>query len=228
MMPKQVLGAAASSEEILALWQRCGDSIPSRPAYQPGLDLSQVITIVTGLPRSGTSMVMQMLEAGGLPPLADQRRSPDAGNPRGYYEFEKVKRLRTDVAWLPESKGKAIKIIAQLLPALPKNRYRLIYVDRDLNEIVQSQRAMLNRSGKRGGKLTEKQLKDVFLKQVRAIGEMLTATQIPIIKIHYGECIVEPTAAAAEINRFLGGRLNEPAMAAVVDARLYRQRKTRR
>lgn len=224
VMPRSVLGIAASAEQKESLWQGIADWIPNRPALQPGLDLSQVITIVTGLPRSGTSMLMQMLDAGGVPPLKDGERVADEDNPRGYLELERVRKLRTDSSWLPEAKGKAIKVIAQLLPTLPKNRYRIIYVDRDLDEIVKSQRTMLDRSGKKGGALPDEQLKDAFAKQVRAIGEMLENSNLPVVKVQHRQCLEEPAAVAAELNQFLGGQLNESAMAAAVDANLYRQR----
>ena len=108
------------------------------------------MTVVTGLPRSGTSMLMQMLAAGGIPPLSDGERLPDDDNPRGYFELESVKRLQKDSSWLSDAQGKAVKIIAQLLPNLPQLNYRLIFMDRDLDEVIESQRRMLLRNGRQG------------------------------------------------------------------------------
>ncbi len=169
-------------------------------------------------------MLMQMLTAGGLPAFTDGERAADEDNPKGYFELERVKRIRSDASWISDARGKCIKVIAQLLPMLPKQRYRIIFVDRDLDEVVRSQRAMLDRSGKAGAKLSDEQLKDAFTKQTRAIGEMLEATQIPVIKVRHRDCIHESATVATKINQFLGSGLNEEAMAAAVDLDLYRQR----
>jgi len=111
----------------------------------------QQITIVSGLPRSGTSLMMQMLAAGGLPPLTDGERTSDESNPRGYYEYEPVKRLRTDRSWLPQAQGRVVKIIHLLLRELPVEgqfQYRVILMKRPIEEILASQRAMLQRASK--------------------------------------------------------------------------------
>src|SRR4051812_48441025 len=109
------------------------------------------ITIVSGLPRTGTSLMMQMLAAGGIPPLTDNLRQPDESNPRGYYEFEPVKKLRSDRTWLGQARGKAVKIIHLLLRELPVDgsfRYRVLLMQRPMSEVLSSQRAMLARQGK--------------------------------------------------------------------------------
>lgn len=104
----------------------------------------EYITIVSGLPRSGTSMLMKMLAAGGLPPLTDGIREADADNPGGYYEFEKVKQLEKDTTWLESAKGKAVKVISQLLDQLPLHKsYKIVFALRQMDEILASQRAML-------------------------------------------------------------------------------------
>src|SRR2546428_1479705 len=108
----------------------------------------QFITIVSGLPRSGTSMMMRMLDAGGLPVLVDNIRKADDDNPYGYYEFEPVKRLSSDSSWLREARGKAFKMVYALLYELPKDYdYRVIVMQRKMDEIIASQRAMLCRQG---------------------------------------------------------------------------------
>ena len=104
----------------------------------------EYLTIVSGLPRSGTSLMMQMLQAGGLPAFTDRVRSADESNPRGYFEFEPVKRLRTDRSWLPQARGHAIKIIHLLLRELPLDGslvYRIVFMQRPLEEVLASQRA---------------------------------------------------------------------------------------
>ena len=106
------------------------------------------ITIVSGLPRSGTSMMMKMLEAGGMPVLTDSWRSADEDNPKGYYEFERVKQIKTDQAWLPQAQGKVVKMISELLQYLPPIYcYRVIFMRRKLEETLASQRQMLQRRG---------------------------------------------------------------------------------
>jgi len=188
------------------------------------MNTESFITIVTGLPRSGTSMMMQMLDAGGIPALTDGQREADEDNPRGYLEFDKTKSLRKDNSWLPDARGKAVKVIAHLLTNLPKEEYRFIFMQRDLSEIVGSQRTMLERSGKQGARLSDEQLKNVFAKHLLDVDRILEQSQMPLLRVRYTACIDDPEAVAADVNRFLGGRLSEPAMAAAVDASLYRQR----
>jgi hypothetical protein len=112
-------------------------------------DLAERIVVVSGLPRSGTSMMMKMLEAGGIPVLTDYEREADEDNPKGYFEFERVKNLKDgDDAWLPQAKGKVVKVIAALLTDLPSSyEYEVIFMRRAMPEILASQRQMLIRRG---------------------------------------------------------------------------------
>ena len=111
--------------------------------------LQNEIIIVSGLPRSGTSLMMQMLDNGGVPVVTDNIRTPDTDNPRGYYEFEQVKKIKEDVSWLPATRGKAFKMVSQLLYELPASEtYRVIFMERDLDEMIRSQEKMLSRLGK--------------------------------------------------------------------------------
>ena len=106
------------------------------------------IIIVSGLPRSGTSLMMQMLEKGGMEIITDQIRSADTDNPRGYYEYEKVKQIKKDASWLPQTRGKAFKMVSQLLYHLPPGQtYRILFLERDLEEVLLSQEKMLQRLG---------------------------------------------------------------------------------
>lgn len=189
--------------------------------YQPGS-----ITIVSGLPRSGTSMVMQMLEAGGIGILQDQIRLPDNDNPKGYYEFERVKHLKNDTTWLNDAGGKAIKVIYALLSHLPeKIQYNLLFVSRDLDEILISQTKMLNRLGKRGAGTDPDTLKSIFQKEVDKTQDwLLTQPHFRILKLQHHNMIENPMEAAEKINFFLGGNLNVQAMQGAIDPTLYRNR----
>jgi hypothetical protein len=188
------------------------------------MSANDFITVVTGLPRSGTSMMMQMLAAGGLPPLTDGQRTADEDNPRGYLEYDKTKSLRSDNTRLAEAKGQAVKVIAQLLECLPQGNYHLILMQRDLSEVVRSQRAMLDRSGKQGAKLSDEQLGNAFSKQLLMVDRILEARNLPVLRVSYRSCIESPRVAAAEVNQFLGGGLDEPAIVEAIDANLYRQK----
>jgi hypothetical protein len=107
------------------------------------------IIIVSGLPRSGTSLMMQILDAGGIEVVTDNLRVADTDNPRGYYEFEKVKQVKRDKSWLPDTRGKAFKMVSQLLLDLPATeRYRIVFMERDFEEMLESQERMLKRLGR--------------------------------------------------------------------------------
>src|ERR1700730_19121643 len=108
------------------------------------------VIIVSDLPRSGTSLMMQMLENGGVEVVTDNIRTADTDNPKGYYEFEKVKKIKEDASWLPATRGKAFKMVSQLLYDLPVGeKYRIIFMERDLDEVLASQEKMLERLGQR-------------------------------------------------------------------------------
>ena len=189
------------------------------------LEDENIVTIVSGLPRSGTSLMMQMLKSGGLPLHVDDSRPADEDNPRGYFEFEKAKQLQKDRTWLRKARGKAVKIVAQLLMYLPmENSYRVVFMERDPDEVVASQRKMLERRGKRGGDLSDDRLKDIFARQVETTKRMLADKNIPTIYMRYAECIANPAEAAKAVNGFFGRTLDEKAMSETVVPALYRQR----
>ena len=192
------------------------------------IDLKNTIVVVSGLPRSGTSMVMSMLEAGGLPLLKDGIREADDDNPKGYYEFERVKKLREgDVAWLPEAQGKVVKIISYLLLSLPETyTYRVLFVRRKLPEIIASQRKMLIRRGEDPDKVSESELTDILSKHLDQVDAWIAdQSNIERIDIDYNRMIQEPQKDIERINAFLGGSLEIGKMAQVIDPNLYRQRK---
>jgi hypothetical protein len=187
---------------------------------------SDAITIVSGLPRSGTSMLMKMLEAGGIPPLTDHIRQADEDNPKGYYEFERVKQLDTDKDWLPGARGKAVKIISFLLPHLPADHtYRVIFLRRAVKEVLASQRQMLIRRGEEPDKTPDDRMEMLYDKHLRQVEGWLAKQEgVSTLYLHHHEVIADPSTAAHLITEFLGGSMDPTAMAAVVDPSLHRQR----
>ena len=188
----------------------------------------QTITIVSGLPRSGTSMMMKMLEAGGIPPLTDKIRTPDEDNPKGYYEFERVKKLdKGDTAWLPEAQGKAVKVISALLKHLPDGyTYRVLFMRRKLEEVLASQKQMLIRRGEPTDRVSDEELAAMFRKHLRHIEAWAQARpNVHWLDVSYNDLLANPRPEITRINRFLGGGLDEQKMAVVVDPTLYRQRR---
>lgn len=186
------------------------------------------LTIVSGLPRSGTSMMMRMLDEGGLTAITDNIRKADADNPKGYYEFEPVKKTKEDPSWVNGAEGKVVKMVYRLLYDLPAGRqYRVIMMRRNLDEVIKSQEVMLERSGKAGGKLSDDKLKKMFADElVKVEAWMDERGGFKYVEIDYNDMLKNPVPLAARINQFLDGGLDEAKMAAVVDPSLYRQRKS--
>ena len=187
------------------------------------------VVVVSGLPRSGTSMIMGMLAAGGMEALTDGVRAPDDDNPRGYFELERVKQLRTgmDTAWLRGARGKCVKVISYFLKHLPSGEdYRVVFVRRSLAEVLASQRRMLERRGESGGAAAEeRRLAGVFAAHLTKVERELEArADCAVLYVDYRAAIENPRTAAEHVNRFLEERLDVDRMAAVVDPRLYRQR----
>lgn len=196
------------------------DSLPADP---------DVAVVVSGLPRSGTSMVMQMLAAGGHALLSDGQRVADASNPRGYQEYEPVKSLgrAPAVHWIEKTRGKAVKIVAPLLLHLPADRpYRIVFLERDLREVLASQAAMLERNGQSSTARNQRQLAAAYLQEVERLQALLQARgeAVQVLSIPYHQAIADPSGTAARLNRFLGGWLDEAAMAAAIAPDLHRQR----
>lgn len=186
------------------------------------------VYVVSGLPRSGTSMMMRMLEAGGIAPFEDGERVADIDNPEGYYEFERVKDLENDRdrSWVRQARGKALKVISFLLRHLPDdNAYRVIYMRRHLDEVLQSQDKMLDRLGNAAPDADLDEMREAYRNDI--IAARLFARKQPyleMIEIQYAGVIADPIAAAREVNAFLGGGLDESAMAGAVRGDLYRNR----
>jgi hypothetical protein len=191
--------------------------------------LSKVVTIVSGLPRSGTSMMMKMLEAGGLPPVTDNIRTADEDNPKGYYEFERVKQLpKGDVAWLPDAQGKVVKVIAALLPHLPSGyEYRVIFMQRAMSEVLASQRQMLIRRGEDPDKIPDDVIAKLFEKHLKQVNDWISQQpNVRRLDVNYNEMLKNPQPFIEQINAFLDNQLDATKMATVVDPSLHRQRKT--
>lgn len=186
-----------------------------------------VITIVSGLPRSGTSLMMQMLAAGGMTLLTDLERKPDFDNPRGYFEWEPAKLLPKQPERIDEAEGKAVKVISQLLLSVPKGRnYKVIFMERPLAEVLASQDEMLRRRGKTDSlspDLLTSAIKD-HLREVRAWLE--ERTDIAICRVGYRKLVSDPAGTAETVREFLTINLDVEAMVRQVDPSLYRNRRS--
>ena len=184
------------------------------------------ITIVSGLPRSGTSMMMQMLDAAGIEILTDQIRTPDDNNPRGYYEYEKVKKIMTDSSWLDEANGKTVKIIAPLLMNLPnKFDYKIIFMQRDMAEVLRSQQIMLGKKSETSKQAYPIVLAEAFKKQVeKAEALFKRMPNVEVLYVDYATVVANPLEIAENIAEFLGEDLDTSRMAEAVDKSLYRNK----
>ena len=186
------------------------------------------IIVVSGLPRSGTSMMMSALKAGGMPLLVDGIREADGNNPRGYYEYEPVKKLpKGSVDWIKSAKGKAVKIISALIEYLPSNNhYKVIFMERDIEEILASQQRMLARRGV----VEEKPASDedmqksyqAHLKQVKSY--FVENDWLDVIFVSYNKVLKDPDGEFQRVAKFLENVVDPSAMSRVVDPELYRER----
>jgi hypothetical protein len=182
------------------------------------------IIVVSGLPRSGTSLMMQLLDAGGIEVVTDLVRSPDSDNPRGYYEFEQVKKIKTDASWLPEIRGKAVKMVSQLLYDLPATEcYRIVFMERDMQEVLDSQGKMLERLGRSAAPRDEiSRAYELHLTRLHQwLGEQ---SNMAVLRVRYADAIAQPDAEANRLNEFLGGRLEVADAVRAIDPSLYRNR----
>jgi hypothetical protein len=186
------------------------------------------VIVVSGLPRSGTSMMMRMLEAGGVAPFTDGERSADIDNPEGYYEYRRVMDLEKDPdrSWVRQARGRALKVISFLLRHLPDdNAYRIVYMRRNLDEVLTSQDKMLDRLGNAAPGADLEAMKEAYRNDI--VAARLYARKQPhmeMLEVHYAETVADPAATARSVNAFLGGGLDEAKMAAAVKAALYRNR----
>jgi len=174
-------------------------------------------------------MMMQMLHAGGVPIVTDRNRQADEDNPRGYFEDERVKRLDKDASWVAEADGQAVKVISQLLFNLPPDHeYKLLFMEREVKEVLRSQKAMLERRGEKGADVPEEKLAEVFEKHLKKVREWLKGqSNFKALFIPYAEVIDDPLPTAESVAKFLGIPLDIQAMAGVVDPNLYRNREVK-
>jgi hypothetical protein len=189
---------------------------------------SQPVWIVSGLPRSGTSLMMMMLESAGIPPLTDHQRSADKDNPRGYYEFERVKKLRQgDKEWLQQAQGKVVKVISALLAYLPQEyHYQVLFMQRALPEILASQKKMLINRGEDPEKINDEEIAQSFKSHLAQVVDWLSNQKnFSTYYVDYNRLLKESEPEVHDINQFLGGKLDESRMLAAIDPSLYRQRK---
>ncbi len=189
------------------------------------VESNEVITIVSGLPRSGTSAMMQMLTAGGMEAYTDAMRAPDKNNPAGYLEHSKSQSLQLDSSWIHNARGKCVKVIAQLLPYLPvEERYRIIFMDRDLREVTQSQKIMLTNLNRPTSGLSNVDLMQTLNSQtVRAEQWMKKSGNIQALFINYLDLVNSSTEVVSKADVFLCRNLNRERMIASVKPELHRQ-----
>lgn len=187
----------------------------------------QYVTVVSGLPRSGTSMMMQMLQAAGLEPLTDGQREADENNPKGYFEFEAAKQLRDNPHWIERAQGKVTKVVAQLIPFLPQGfKYRVIFMERDIQEVIASQHKMLQRLEKQGATLDDHRIQNAYERQLSGANRLLDQHNIPLLSIAYTDAINNPESVVQQVSEFLNIDGAEHEMHATIDPALYRQRRS--
>ena len=190
------------------------------------------IVLVSGLPRSGTSMLMQMLELGGMPIVTDKIRAPDEDNPKGYHELERVKELdkTADKTWLKDYRGQVIKTISFLLQDLPLDlNYQVLFMRRNLDEVLRSQNKMLQRKGTPGAGIPDDKMRQNYELHLRKVDYWLSHTpNFRVLYLEYSAVVEDPRREARRITAFLGRDLDMEAMARAVESSLYRNRQSLR
>jgi hypothetical protein len=188
--------------------------------------LGDFVTVVAGLPRSGTSMMMRMLEAGGLSVLTDHVRTADEDNPEGYYEYERVKQIEEDQAWLGQARGRVVKMVSALLEHLPPAyHYKVVFMRREMGEILASQRKMLDHLGELAGEVDDAEMSRLFAQHLGKVTRWLEAQpNVDLLYVSYNDVLADPEVQAERVSHFFGGNLDAAAMVDVVDPELYRNR----
>ncbi len=185
------------------------------------------LIVVSGLPRSGTSMTMQMLEFSGLDIATDGIRKPGEDNPKGYYEYERVKDLEkeTDKSYLKEFRGKIIKIISFLLKDLPEtNNYKVVFMRRNLDEILASQTKMLKNRGE-ASESSDEEMLELYKNHLWKVNYLMKHRScFEFLEVNYKDVVENPRREAARISEFLGN-LDVDKMTSAVDEKLYRNRR---
>lgn len=190
--------------------------------------VSDSIIVVSGLPRSGTSMMMKMLGTCNIPLLTDEIRRPDEDNPNGYYEFERVKDLGSDNAWLEVARGTAVKIVSPLLRYLYLDKglhYKVIFMLRNIDEILASQRKMANRSGHAENDVEDGMLKRNYSIHLEEVKKWLeNQNEIDVLYLNYADVVNDPRSTIEKVLDLLGIKTDALEIAKIADASLYRQR----
>jgi len=187
------------------------------------------LIIVSGLPRSGTSMMMRMLAAGGLTIVTDEQRTADEDNPRGYFEDNRVKKLKDDNSWLadPALAGQGVKIISLLLYNIPKGvRAKVVFMDRRMKEVLASQKKMLMRQNKALDGIPDEMMDHKFRMHLAALRDWLEENpDLKCLRVSYHDAVAKPEVCAARVAEFLDElELDQEAMVAAVDPTLYRNK----
>ena len=172
-------------------------------------------------------MMMDILRRGGLPLLVDEDRPPDDSNPRGYFEYQPVKRLRDgDLDWLDQARGRVVKVISALLEHLPQDyRYDVVFMQRSLDEVLASQSRMLQREGKTTGEVEDAEMRAVMERHLRRVESWLAAQpNMRVLYMNYTDILADPLHWAERLNTFLPADLDVRRMVQVVDPALYRER----
>jgi predicted AlkP superfamily phosphohydrolase/phosphomutase/tetratricopeptide (TPR) repeat protein len=190
------------------------------------VDRRQIITVVSGLPRSGTSLMMQLLVAAGRVALTDGKRSADADNPLGYYEHEKALELAKDDSWIPDARGKVVKIVAQLLPHLPRNEhYHVVFMERSLSEVIASQRVMLERQGRRGADLDGQKLAETYQAQLAQLRKRIVARpELRLLSVNYNDLLADAGSIVTRLAEFLDEPFDSQQAVSAVRPDLRRQK----
>lgn len=186
----------------------------------------QPVIVVSGLPRSGTSMMMRMLAEGGLPVITDELRRADEDNPRGYFELEAVRQLKEgNSTWLKDAGGKVVKVISALLEYLPQEyQYKVIFMERESKETLASQKTMLDHRGERS-RLSDEEMEQQLRQHLAAVKPWLVRQpNMDVLYVKYNALLAEPEPFCEQIAEFLDMPLNQPRMVAVPDKNLYRNR----
>ena len=189
------------------------------------MSMTSEIIIASGLPRSGTSLMMQMLHQGGIPAVTDEIRTADTDNPRGYYEFESVKKTKEDPSWLPDARGKVVKMVSSLLYDLPVTEtYRIIFMRRDIDEMLESQEKMLARLSRTVA--PRDQMKKSFSIHLdRLFHWFPTQPHIKLLEVNYNDLLSTPESEICRVAEFLDHVPSKTLMCAAIDLSLYRNRR---
>ena len=188
---------------------------------------NEKIIVVSGLPRSGTSMMMKMLAEGGLSTVVDSLRQADEDNPNGYFEIEQVKALKDgEKNWIYDARGKVVKVISYLLEFLPNDlEFNVIFMDREIHEVLASQKKMLEHRSEVSA-ISDEDMEKQYREHLKAVRYWLPRQpNMRVLYVKYDQMVKSPQTLVPSIIEFLEHPLNAEAMVAVPSPTLYRNRK---